>query len=123
MKNSFRLISLSAVLLASCASAAYRTVVFTFENKSEHRLNWVSIQGAKIDPIGGVLSPGVFKTTVDQVWRYDPSAIVTFIDFETREPYRVPISFEEVNTRIRAGQCRRVVVTIFDYDRATVHCE
>ncbi len=123
MKTRRLLFCLFQGLLASCASATYRTVAFTFENKSEHRLNWVSIQGAKIDPIGGVLSPGVFKTTVDQVWRYDPSAIVTFIDFETREPYRVPISFEEVNTRIRAGQCRRVVVTIFDYDRATVRCE
>ncbi len=123
MKTPVQVVSLLAALFASCASGTHRTVVFSFANKSEHRLNWVSLEEARINPIGGALSPGVFKTTVDQVWRNDVRARVTFIDFETRSPHSIPISFAEVDKHIQAGQCRHVIITILDYHKATVRCE
>ncbi len=117
------IISILALLATSCTATRVKTVEFTFKNESPHKLNWVSLKEAKISPIGGVLSPGVFKTTVDQAWRNDAGAVVTFIEFETQKPHSIPISFSEVNKRIQTGQCQRVVVTILDYDKATVRCE
>ena len=118
-----RLVCLIFLIASTCVSAADRTVTFTFKNESQHRLNWVSLVGAKIDPVGGVMSPGVFKTTVDLVWANDTTAKLTFVEFESRKPHSIEISFEEATRQIQAGKCRRVVVAILDYDKARVSCE
>ena len=118
-----RLACLILLMVSSCVAVPDRTVTFTFKNESQHRLNWVSLSEAKIDPVGGVMSPGGFKTTVDLVWENDTTAKLTFVEFETRKPHSIAISFEEVTRQIQTGKCRRVVVAILDYDKALVSCE
>jgi hypothetical protein len=123
MINRFACLILVAVTSCTPVSKRDTIVVFTFRNESQHTLNWVSLEEAKIEPVGGVLSPGDFKTTLDLVWKNDKVAKLTFIDYQTRKPYSIPISFEEVTRDIVSGKCRHVVVSILSYDTARVGCK
>jgi hypothetical protein len=112
-----------ALLSLGHSTLQSKEVTFTFRNGSEHALDWVYLEDAKIDPIGGVLLPGVFKTTGGLAWKNDETAKLTFVDRKTRQPYAISLSFKEANKAIKAGTCDHVIVTITDYDKAVVTCE
>ena len=70
----------------------------------------------------GVLSISIFSTYLDLRWPNVPTGILTFVDDKTRQPYKIILSFAEVNPKIQSGQCQEITTSILDYDKAEVIC-
>jgi hypothetical protein len=122
MNQLFALTTL-ALLSLGLPTLYSKDVSFTFRNSSEHVLDWVELEDARINPIGGAMNRGKFKTTNGLIWKNDLKAKLTLVDNKTGHRYTIPLSFEDVTKAIKAGTCDHVIVTITDYDKALVTCE
>jgi hypothetical protein len=100
-----------------------KTVNITLANASTNELVGVQIVWHGPYVPGGILSPGISKTTVSAKWPNLPNAKIDFIDRHTRKPYSIEVSFASVNDRILSGKCHQVTIRILDYDKADVNCE
>jgi hypothetical protein len=116
---------LLTALLGGCSTRQLftKTVAFSFRNDSPHRLDWVGLEDTHLNPIGGVLRPGIFKTSLGTAWGNEDNATLKFIDEKTRQPYVIALSFAEATKAVKAGTCDHVIVSIRDYDKAVVLCE
>jgi hypothetical protein len=69
------------------------------------------------------MAPGTMKTTISVPWPAETSAVITFIDWNTKERFTLNVSFPEISDLVSAGQCKHVVFVIEEYDRGSVRCE
>jgi hypothetical protein len=119
-----RYVIATLLLFVSCSSARDPMIIsFTFRNEAKQALDWVRLEGSKIDPIAGIMPPGSIKTTHGLKWQNENDAKVTFVDDSTRRRFTIGLSFEAANARIKTGQCRHVIVTIVSTNEARVTCE
>ena len=66
----------------------------------------------------------VEKTKIGYPWSKMPDqAVLTFIDYNTKQPYKIGLSLKDVNTRVLSGQCKEVTIRILGYDKAEIDCE
>lgn len=98
-------------------------VDISLKNNSSKDLDWVELEWSGPGVPGGVIGPGISKTSIGVEWPNLPSATVSFVDRKTRKPYRIELSLTGSNAQIRQGKCRHVIIQILDYDRADVVCE
>lgn len=112
------------LLALGCATGGGAvTVDFTFRNESVHSLDWLRLDGAKANPIGGITSPGIEKLSLSIPWYYEDSVVVTFVDNYTRQRYRITADCRAVNAALKKGACRGIILAILDYDKVEVRCE
>jgi hypothetical protein len=92
-------------------------------NASTNALDWVELKWNGPDVPGGVLPPGIRKTTLSVEWIYVPSARVTFVDDKTRKRYNIDVSLKALNQLLEAGDYREITFRIQTYDKVDVTCE
>ena len=92
----------------------------SFKNGSAHDLDWVRMKWAGPDFSAGILSIGVFATTLDLNWPNVPTGTLTFVDEKTRQRFDIALSFQSINEQIKSGGCRAITIRILDYDKAEV---
>jgi hypothetical protein len=119
------IVLLAAILAIGCAKTQPKMTIvnITMSNNSSNALDWVKLDWAGPDVGGGIMSPGVWKTSVSVEWPAVSTAKITFVDDKTRKPYSLEVSFASINERVRTGRCHHVTIRILDYDKADVICE
>jgi len=99
------------------------TVNISLLNASSNPVDRVKLVWSGPDVPGGILSPGVSKTTVGAEWPNIANAKLTFVDDKTRKPYSFEVSFSAVNQQVLSGKCSDVTIRILDYENGDVVCE
>jgi len=102
----------------------HRTIVnISIHNASTNTLDWVELQWNGPAVPGGIIPPGASKTTLSTEWPSVPSAMITLVDNQTREPYKFEIPLSKANEQVNAGGIQHVTFRIMAYDKAVVVCE
>ncbi|MDB6109273.1 MAG: hypothetical protein JWR69_1023 [Pedosphaera sp.] len=112
--------------LTGCGTRTNKMVVdLTLKNSSTNALNGVELHWKKKGPYvpGGILDPGTSSSALNVTWPGLPDAKLTFVDYKTRKPYEIGVSFSAANEQVRAGRCHEVIIQILGYDKADVICK
>jgi hypothetical protein len=119
MRNLMALLFLIGTL-GCTPTPKYKIVEASFKNSSAHDLNWVTMEWAGPAFEAGVLPAGKSATYLDLNWPNVSTGTITFIDFKTKHPYRIAVSFKSISEQIQSGNCRAITIRILDYDKAVV---
>src|SRR3954465_3725998 len=106
MKQMTLVLGVLSVLGCSQLSHKKKFVTVVLANSSSHALNRVALESGDRELRVGILIPGSDKVLLDEPWSKAPeAATITFLDYNTKQPYKIPVSLADVNAKVYSGEC------------------
>ena len=114
---------LATVLLAVFVSCDHRTTVSTsldisVRNDTTNALDWVELVWDGPSVVGGILSPGISKTTMDIGIPKSDTASLEFVTKTNRQPHKIAIDVSALK-RLSSGR-HDVVISIRSVNEAAL---